>query len=604
MKYFRLLYFSLFILCLLAACSPDSEAQEEETEPEIIPDPVSNVSGFSPQKVDLGDTITIQGENFSRNFQLLLNEMPLRVVFNNDSVIKFEITYHNYNPFNFKVILNDNESDSKVFENPFQLFEPKIDSVSSKIGFKDKVTIYGSHLTNHPSRTRDIVYVNNEMFEAEYQSKDSIVFDLRFQYLDTHENDLLVQAQLQEIRLEKGLKIAPPEIEGIDKANIKVGDTLKIQGKYFLDWSTNQNKVYIDNIRAEILEATSENILIKMPMGPYEDRDITEVKVKLFDKVATQDIDLHLENTWYLSDVVKTEDITDSPYVGNIAMSSFAENDKFFINSFMRSNDDNFINDRISQYDPITKELVDLPRIPVTFENYTGGILQLYTSNNDLELFIYLSRDENNFFRYNYISGELTELADFPGPEISEATGAILDNSFYLGLGHTGNNSVFANREMYEYDISSNTWSLHSEMPFESDRAYNSRKTDFIWDNSLYTGNGSEWQYDFWKFSPADGWVRKKSIPNPISSEAYFKANNKAFYYHQYSNEFWEYNRTEDTWNNRSDLAIGKYRISVEFSFAIGDHVYLIGYFNDYGYEESPVGRRDQLILRTELSNL
>ncbi|GAA4316734.1 hypothetical protein GCM10023115_41820 [Pontixanthobacter gangjinensis] len=606
MKFYKYLLLSLSFTLFLNSCTKDSDPEESEEEisqePQPEPNPSLSISRFTPNKADLGDTISIKGENFSRNFELLMNEMPLKVIFSNDSVIKFEVPYNNFNPFNFKVILNDQEAESIVFENPFELYEPQIDSVSSKIGFRDKAVIYGSHLTNSPNKTRDIVYLNNEMVETEFQSKDSIIFDLKFLYLTEYENDLLVQAQLQEVRLNKGLKIMPPKLEGINKDQIKVGDTLQIHGKYFRYGTPDWHKVYIDGARAKVLDGNEDTLWIEMPMGPYGNRNISEVRLSLFSKETATSIDLHLNDTWYLYDVLKKQEVTNSGYAGNITPYSFNNSDYIYLNSFTKQDNSNFMNTKLLQYDPLTKELIDLAEIPIEFDNYFGYHLQLFPAENPTELFLYLSRAEDNFYRYDYQTGELSQLKDFPGPDISEGTGAILDNKFYFGLGHTGSNSLTANHTMYEYNFESDEWNLHSEMPFESERAVNSRKTDFVWNNSLFTGNGSDMQYDFWKFSPSEGWIKKESIPNPISSFAYFQTGDKAFYYHQYDNEFWEYQRNTNSWNNRADLAVGKYGFSPESAFVIGDYVYFIGYFRGYGYEESAAIRNDQLILRTEVT--
>ncbi len=597
------LFFYLFSTIFLISCSTETETETQEERPaEIIQEHSSSVSDFTPREVDLGDIITIKGENFSREIQLLINEMPLSVTFNNDSIIKFKVPYSNFNPFNFKLILNDSIAESKVFENPFKLYEPKIDSISRGIGFGDKAVLYGSHLTNSPNKTRDIVFINNEMVQVEFQSKDSIVFNLP--YLNTYENDILVQAQLQEIRKEKGLKIAPPVIDSISKNRIKIGETLEIYGKHFLQWSTTENKVYIEGSRAEIIEASKDKITIKIPMGPYENRNISNIEVKIYTEQTSLESNLYLEDKWYLHDVLKKSEITDSGYPGVISASSFQEGNHFYINSYMKKENDNYMNDRLLQYDPQTRELLNLPDINLTFDNSTGHNLQLFSAGNNQEIFIYLSREEDNFYRYNYLSGNLESLAEFPGPHISEATGAVLDHNFYFGLGHTGNGSVVVNTEFWEYDIANNNWSLHSEMPFESNNAYNSRKTDFVWNNSLYTGNGSDWQYDFWKFTPSEGWIKQQSVPNPLSSYAFFQLQDRAFYYHQYDNEFWEYNQVENKWINRQDLAIGQYRFIPESAFVIGDDAYMIGYYNDYGYGESPAMRYDILILKTEISNL
>lgn len=600
-KTFVLSILSVFILL---ACSKESEPINNEKDKVIdSPDPKLTVSAFSPQKVDLGDTISIKGKNFSRGFELLMNDdFRLQVVFSNDTVIMFKVPYQNFNPDNFKITLNDLDSEIKIYENPFELYEPQVDSVSSKIGFRDKAVIYGKHLTNPPNQTWNIVSINNKMVGAEFQSKDSIVVDLRFLYLTSHENDLLIQAQLQEINLENGLKIAPPEIHGVNKSRIKVGDTLEVYGKYLLDGSL-ANKVFIDGNRAKVFEAFSDTLWVEMPIGPYQDRDISDLNVKVYSKEVSLGIDLHLENTWYLNDVLRKKEVTDSPYAGNISKFSFQENGEFFINSVVPGDNHTFFNTRLLRYDPQTQVLTNLPEIPVN-NDLSGNGLQLFPIQNGMDVFLYLPRSENNFFRYNYTSGELTPLKDFPGPEINDGTGVILNDKFYFGLGHTGSMTVTANREMYEYDISNDLWTLHSEMPFESEHAYNSRKSDFTWNNSLYTGNGGERQYDFWKFTPIEGWTKKKSIPDPVSSYAHFQTNDKAFYFHQHDNAFWEYERFSDSWSKRTDLALGRYFFSPEAAFIINEYVYLFGAYTDYSYEGSSVIRDDYIILRTEISNL
>ncbi len=593
--------FTFFIFSgILISCSKEDDSEPSSPEKGESNPPIE-ISEFYPLQVDLGDTIEIKGENFTRNFDLKLNDRPLKVILSNDSVIKFEVPYSGFNPFNFKVILNDEEAETKVFENPFQLYKPEVDSISTNIGFNDKVTIYGSHLTNVPNKTRDIVFINNEMIEVEFQSKDSIVFDMRFFHLESYVNDLLVQAQLQEVRLDGKLKIAPPEIEGVDKETVKVGDTIVVYGKYFIN-IRDLNKVYLDGNRTQIIEASKDSLWIKVPMGPYEDRQINDLNLKIYSEETSIDPALYLEDIWYLSDVIDKEEITNSPYAGNIAPSSFQVGNLFYINSFMRGNSDNFLNNRIIEYNPVTKELNELAEIPLEFENYEGRDFQIFPNGSGSNVFVYLSRSDDNFFNFNYSTGEIKALQDFPGENINEATAAVLGGKFYMGLGHTGSTSNMAHWNMYEYNVDEDSWTLHSKMPAESEFAYNSRKTNFKWNNELYTGNGGDRQYDFWKFT-SSGFEEMKSIPNPISSQAYFKTSEKAFYYHQYDNEFWEYSKSNDAWNNRSDLAIGKYRFTAESGFVIGDFAYLIGYYNDYGYEESPQ-QNDIFILKTELSKL
>lgn len=591
----RKLSLLIFLNVLLFSCSKDDVTEEEKQKPQL-----AEIGNFAPAKVDLGDTITISGKNFSRDIRLSLNDRELPLILNNDSLIKFQVPYFGYNPFNFEIKVNDQAQETKVFKNPFELYEPRVDSIPSNFGFRERVTIYGKHLTNVSGKTHDIIYLNNEAIDVLSHSKDSIVFQLP--YLSRHDHDLLIKAQLQEVRLPKGVKVAAPSIDSISVNSAKVGDVIKIYGQYFYPYSSNTNKVFFDGIPTEIVEAHPDSLIVKMPIGPYKDREINSVQVELFGKEISEAIDLYLEDTWYMHDFIRDREVSNTGYASNISSYSFTDQNKFYLNSY-KNVDYEVYNAFLFEYDPVSQTMEELAPIPIEKIPGMGYNFHFYPFGDGSHVYIYINRKEDNFFKYNYKTGELTVLADFEDEVINDAIGTFLNGNFHFGMGHTGHSSIVGYNKIWVYNEVADTWNLSSERPYESEYAYNSDSSVFVFDNKLYIGNGGERQYQFWEFSSGN-WTEKSSLQDPLPNTVSFQTENKGFYYHPYKNVFWEYDVRTNAWTSRKDLALGRYGVGEETILVLDEYVYFIGYSIGYPYDESGIFRSDHFVLRTEISNL
>lgn len=566
--------------------------------------PILEIGQVFPETNDLGDTISLKGKNFKRNMKLSINEKLLDIVFNNDSLIKFRIPYHGFDPTNFKIKVNIEDTITKLLPNPFRLYKPIIDSISEPYGFEDYVTVYGKHLTNDPNSTNDIVYLNQKAINVTNHNRDSIVFLLPSS-INTFEIDILIKAQLQLIERKKGVKIPKPIIGSISKDSVLVGDKVTIYGSHLYSRFSNAYEISIANNKVEILNIYRDSITVKIPLGPYNDREIGNIKIKLFDSEANKNTKLYLKNKWYLNTSKRHYEVSNGiAAVGNITPWSFHDNNAMYFNIFRKENN-KVLNNYLYKYNPNSREWLELIKIPIETESMRfGDVFHLYPLNDGEHVYIYLNRKSNNFYKFNFITGEITPLADFIFDDIiSRPTGFFDNNLFYFGLGTTGSNSVFQNRKLWKYDESINKWGLVSEIPLVSEKGLRNFPSIFKQNGKIYIGNGDEKTYDFWEFTPGNNWIRKSDITNPVQNAIHTQIEEKGFYYNRFQKNIWEYDINNDKWKKRDELKINTYSFGHETMFIHDNYVYIVGYQLGYPPNVSNFSNYDHIILRTEISN-
>lgn len=605
MKKFLLLpVFSLIFF----GCEPEENPTPPDP-PEIeVPEPtqpeVLSVQEVRPVKNDIGDTVTIEGKNFSRELRLSLDEIRVSPVLLNDTIIKFKIPFGDYDPFNFQLKLEDN-GDTLVLQDPYQLYAPVIDSIPERFGFAEKITLYGKHLTNPASNWRGILYLNELEVDVLSHSRDSIVFELpweaqKFQY------DVRVKAQLQEVSSPGALKIQPPSFERLSKTSVDIGEVITLYGSYFYPNQPGLNKISFQGNRAEVLEAYRDSLKVRIPMGPYKSREIKELKIQLFEKESLFSVNMDILSTWYMYGYKRDYDISHGTGgVGNISPWSFAANGAFYFNVYRRNSRNIAINNVLYKYTPEDDqwEEIDLSSLSVEFD--FGDRLEFYPQRGTPNVLIYLYRDTDNLYKLNLETREVVQLKDHPIDQfLQHGIGFHLNGNFYFGHGYTWDMGTHPNRMFWRYDYNSDTWTEIGAMPDATDGYSRLGTSIFYTANSVIIGNGHDIAYDQWEFSANETWTRKADILDPTSNAIHVQKNQKGFYYNYLGPHIWEYDIPGDQWTRRDDLQIGYYSTGHETMFIHDNYVYYVGYLQDYTPDGTPYFRHDHAILRTELSNL
>ena len=545
-----------------------------------------------PAKANLGDTLSLIGENFKRSIILKIKEKQLEIVFNNDTLIKFKVPYDGFDPLDFIIQIDNGEGveNVEVLSTPFELYKPIIDSIPVNLNYDREVVIYGKHLTNSPLTKYDIVYFNNQNINVKSHSKDSIVFQLP-NNIQRFNHNILIKAQLQELELINGVKIPEPSIVGTSKSDIKAGEELMIYLKNFQPNIMRSKSFFIENNKAEILESYKDSILIKMPIGPYESRNLENLKIEVFEKEFSNNLDLKLTSKWYLWDSKSDYELTGGlASVGNLTFWSFYDNNLAHFNVY--KNNDKTLNNAIFSYNPENKQWKE-SIIPIDTKDMSfGNVFYFFPLYDGEYTYLYISRKTNNFYKYNFKTNTLVQLRDFVNDElIQQPTGFVNNGSLYFGLGYKGETSVFQNRTIWKYQEMNNSWEKITEIPLVNDSDLRNGVSVFKYNGKFYIGNGNEHTTNFWEYTPDNQWVRKEDIPYSSQYAINVQVNERGFYYNKYLRSFFEYDIIKDEWIERNDLSVEEYNLRHEYMFIHNNYVYFVGEKNKH------------LILRTELSN-
>ena len=565
------------------------------------------VNSVLPQFVDLGDTLSLRGENFNKDIRIYLGQRQLKIPFGNDSIVQFELPYSGFEPDSLHLSINSQDTIT-VLKNAFRLYPPKIDSIPSNFGFRDTVVVYGKHLTNRPDVKDGIIELNGNRITVVDQNKDSIRFVLPYS-VDKHDNSLLVRAQLRTLVNDKGVVVPDPIINEISKDSTLVGDRLTIYGANFYPDFTSYNEVLIDEKQTEVLEAYRDSLIIRVPLGPYKGRDIGKVRVNVLDKEIDADVSLHLKSKWYLYGFKRGSEISRSPVVNPISRESFYYNNSMYFNvydlidGFENSSNSNY---RLYKYTPENNNWEQQADLPVFSNVQRGESIQLFPIV-DGRLYIYINREVNNFYEYNLTTQNLIQLEDFPATYgIGDAIGFTTNNNFYVGAGYAkefGSSSYIINRKFWKYSEALHSWKEITEIPEvpgQHEHAYYSNY--FKKDNKVYICNGDK-AYETWEFTPDETWVRKSDLKNPISQTVFAQIEDKGYFYHYGDRLFYEYDIVTDNWSRREDLKVEGYDPRRGTMFVHNGFVYLVGYLSGYPPEYNGFTNGDHLIIRTELSN-
>lgn len=524
-------------------------------------------------------------------------------VFVNDTFLKFRIPFGDYDPFDFELQFKNNLGEEVVLHNPFELYAPVIDSIPGSFGFRETVVLYGKHLTNSPSNKNNILFLDEIDIEVSQHSKDSIVFTLPWQ-VQKYQYDVLVKAQLQEVTKLGGLQVAAPQLDSVSKKDVEIGEQVTIYGSYFYPYQPNLNHIYFQGNRAEVLEAYRDSLVIKIPMGPYKSRYINNLKISLFEKEVTLDVDLNLTSTWYMYGFKRSSDISNFNGVGEVTDWGFWANNAYYLNVYRQYENHQIRNDVLYRYTPETDnwEEIDLPIPPENLKD--AEVLQFFPLQGSNIVYLYINQAENNFYKFNIKTGELLQLKDFAARDFLQiATGFFANGNFYLGLGYTSNPSQVSNKKFWRYSEGANSWTEITSMPDVHDTWPRFGTSLFKNGNTVYIGNGHEQAYDFWEFSPNETWTRKSDVQNPSGNTVDVQNGTSGFYYDYLRSNFWEFDIPSNLWTKREDLKIKGYPYGHETMFIHDNYVYFVVYLNDYGPDGTPFFRYDQAILRTELSN-
>ncbi|GAB4518091.1 MAG: hypothetical protein Tsb004_28580 [Allomuricauda sp.] len=459
----------------------------------------------------IGDTLKIKGSNFTSipgRIKVLFDEDVAVVLETTDSLVKCVVP-KTLKRFNSKVTIElYGKSDS--FED-FSLFTPIINNISKQmVSIGDTLTIYGNHFD--VENERNSITIEEKSAEILYSSRDSISFVLP-KSLSKSINKIKLSTQLQEVSSGVSFTTRIPVIEQLPNS-FYATQIIEIVGDEFSP-IPEDNIVWLDDNRAEVLTASKNKLTVKVPIGPYDGRNPV-LRIELMDQEVQYSKILTLTDVWLFY-----KELDYSSYYQNFVNKDnvayvFTEDD--FNARFLVKLLDSDLNLLSSFY-------VDYPRTSIKDEYYSI----LYNAESDRVFFYFADEEEQNFYEFLPNTKTFVERANYPDVERRVSTVFNIGDLIYMGLGRYPETNYYPDYEpfshFWSYNDNQDTWNQVASFPGSSNRLLTST---FVINGEAYVGNGAmtTGDLDFWKFNPvSDEWTRIADFPNVRNNTASFEYN-------------------------------------------------------------------------------
>jgi len=165
-------------------------------------------------------------------------------------------------------------------------------------------------------------------------------------------------------------------------------------------------------------------------------------------------------------------------------------------------------------------------------------------------------------WEYNSITDVWTRKSDFPGVARVKAIAGVIGDKAYIGLGAIAPYEGRQFSDLWEYDITNDTWDSVGNFPGEA-------KNDLFYavvDSCIYTTEGftaTGFNADTYKYSPkSKSWTKLTNCPINHSSTAGFVIGKSLYvgcgYFVGNYKDFYCYKTEADSWSRMQDLPEGR----------------------------------------------
>jgi hypothetical protein len=449
------------------------------------------IERVEPEKGHLDDIVKIFGERFGEDVT------KLRVLFDNEQSQYYSVSENRIEvllPYSLK----RHQFDIRLiyFDGPetkisYSLATPIVEEVvpaSAKIG--EIISLKGNNFDRNKDKNE--VFLGGKKAEIIQSTREELKVKIPDD-VPSGELEIIVHAQLQEVKQEIKVKLSEPILESFPTA-AKVGQELEIKGQNFhpeFYW----NKVLINGIEAQITSGNPNSIKFLMPDIPYPNGE-GQLSVVVAGVTVSGSQTIKLTDEWVMLS-------NDLPFYYYGDMGTFVINNTGYV---LAGNID--FNDNKTYVFKFNPEDLSWTEISTPFVFFRGASI---TQTED-KLYLYSRELEDNFWEYDPSSSTWTKKAKFPGalrdrPLIFQAQGKI-----YIGPGVNFDNYGTDVRGFFVFDPTSNSLKELEDPTFQS---RNGPKT-FVFDDKVYVFDGATTTGHFpvYRFDVTSGtWSQSPSLP-------------------------------------------------------------------------------------------
>lgn len=591
---------------------------------------VPTITGFSPETATWGDTLTIEGENFSwkkdenivefgkfTSEVIVVKDTQLIVLVpeeldTTDVMIRLYLLNH---------LITSQEK--------FNLIPPKISSVSPEKGtYGDIVTIVGKYFSEGKTQ----VFFNG--IEASISSlSDTEIVTIVPKGLEEGSIELKVVVAHQKVVYEDGFISTAPRIIATAPQEGTWNDIVSIEGVNF-STEASKNIVRFGNVEAEVIDANEHVLKVKVPVDllAQESRISVEVKEQINEfseafildvpkinvfspEIATfrdviaisgQNFNPKVSNNRVYFGETEAEviDVSDSEISVIVPDEYYSESGKAQIRvaigelSTTSLSEFNLLLHEVLNFTPTSADRNDEITLDGNYFNPTSEFNRIFLDEVELNVIsasenqIIVSIPEgiehgNHSLKVSIAGRTVTatnpitiyepwqRLGDFPGSRRSGAISFAIGNYGYVGGGMYNYNSL---RDFYKYDPGLDSWTRLSDLPFLTDKHTFTSNND----NAYVLSKNEFWKYN----SSTDTWVELSQFPGASIYSSWphilFSLNDKIYvssgliiqYLKNNYEQIWEYNTSTDAWTQKT-----RFPDPVNYCFGL--------VVNDIGYRTS-----------------
>ena len=515
-----------------------------------------------PSLTHINDTIILQGKNFpennTNNTQLKYGKSSAKIISISETEIKFVVP---------KPTIGNNIIEITAFDKTIQkgdllnLHKPLISSITpSTAFFGDTIVINGDHLANNINYSSVLIGGYNAKIVSTSRNMTKVVVPLDVNYSDTR---IRLTAQNQNVDYSNfSLRVpqftyVPEMIYTGEYIEIKVDKTSSIQKNLLIN-DIALNPTVIDDTTFRfwlnngiVLEDRKNELIWRI-----NDLDIvSEVQLNIVNPFIK--IKDGYYNFWPFDEIEEVFTIDDKVYVIANKKTIYGDERRFFY-----------------LFDEINIKWIEQVYIDTNtnsdiqaFGPYSSELTSVYSPHDKEIYFLHKSQYENNFFKVAIDSGIITTL---PSNHASSV----------YGIGFAYEDKVYYNTAtgdaVWQFDISSNNWSLVTNTPFAKGGFRNIFVNVIVVDNYAYFANGETGSNyaDFWRLNLDNlNWEQLTDNPNPKKYSTVYHFNDEL---HFVSGEANKYNLNSGSWETIDKAGVKFGNNEPIFSFTQNGTPYLI----------------------------
>lgn len=582
------------------------------------------IKTINPNHGTIGDTITIQGSNFSyldSTNRVFFDGIKSKIVSSSDTLVKVIVPVVDKESVSVALSIFGNVSE---YDGSFDLTTPIIENFFPKqSAIDDTLSITGKHFSYQPNN--NIFKIGGIQCKIISSSKNQIKVIIPPALAIQNTVSLTIAGQ--EYTSDKQFEFLPPIINSFDKTSVSFEEEVTMVGQNF-SYIPGNNLIFLNGVQAEVLNATKENIRFKIPNKLSRSENTLTMKVAgreliyKFIKIKTPVINSVEEsviskynnrNLTILGENFNPLREKNLVLLGNQPANIVSSSNNQLIVEFPRSiipkvelsvldtldvtvtvlDQSSVLEESlIIDYKSTWTKMRDFPGKPRIFGAYfaIGGKGYIGLGGGDE-----FDNWYKDFWEYDPVNDLWTRLEDFPGTGRSKFASFVIENNAYIICGVEGNQYTDSNNlnQVWEFNGATRTWTQKNDFPGgERWSSFGFSIGDFGYVGGGVYGN-YERKHDFWKYDPnTDSWNQLTDIPKgnwnedliwnedmltiSSSNTAYVLGNESG-----YGRNFFEYDEINDEWIKLTDCKVGREEMS---GFLIDNKIHAgLGVYSDWG---------------------